>query len=240
VNRKKVLCAPQTLQGPVADTVGFPQVKNHHQHAEEGDMNGEKEQLPGTWGKIKGWIVGITAILVVIPALINAGLDVYNSAMNIPKTPKEQTNNEMFKKYFNKPALATVPLPIKTEQGTVDMRLSVYEAGDIFVEYGNGSQWFPSPLKQRMAAAQFLSLAYAGQPPSLPKGTGQYTQSDKLVGNTIERTRSYGDGTQETYTIDTNTGNILNKKVTRGAPSKATDVKVYQLPTIDLEALKKK
>ncbi|MDP1992327.1 MAG: hypothetical protein Q8K00_15060 [Syntrophales bacterium] len=203
-------------------------------------MNGTNEQLPGTWSKIKGWIVGITAILVVIPALINAGLDVYNSGMNIPKTQKERTNSDMFKKYFNKHALATVPVPIKTAQGTVDMRLSIYDAGDIFVEYGNDSQWFPFPLQQRMAVVQFISSAYAGQPSPPPKGTGQYTQSDKLVGNTIERTRSYGDGTKEVYTININTGEILNQKKTQGAPLKAMDVQVYKFPTIDLEALKKK
>ena len=203
-------------------------------------MSETNEPLPGTWSKIKGWIVGITAILVVIPALINAGLDVYNSVMNIPKTQKERTNSEMFKKYFNKQALATVPVPIKTAQGTVDMRLSIYDAGDIFVEYGNDSQWFPFPLQQRTAAVQFIPSAYAGQPPPPPKGTGQYTQSDKLVGNTIERTRSYGDGTKEVSTININTGEILNQKKTQGAPMKAMDSKVYQLPAIDLEALKRK
>ena len=203
-------------------------------------MNETNEPLPGTWSKIKGWIVGITAILVVIPALINGGLDVYNSVMNIPKTQKERTNSDMFKKYFNKQALATVPVPIKTAQGTVDMRLSIYDAGDIFVEYGQDSQWFPFPLQQRMAVEEFIPSAYAGQSPPPPKGTGQYTQSDKLVGNTIERTRSYGDGTKEVYTININTGEILNQKKTQGSPLKVMDVQVYKFPTIDLEALKGK
>jgi hypothetical protein len=98
------------------------------------------DQNSSVWSKAKGWIVGLTAILVVLPALINTGIDVRKAVLNIPKTDAERTNLELFKKYFNKPPVTAFPVPIKHSLGTVEAKFSIYDEGDIFVEYGNASR----------------------------------------------------------------------------------------------------
>src|SRR5438105_8776000 len=99
--------------------------------------------LPGTG--LKTWILGATAVLVVLPAMINAGVDVYKVVLNIPTSDSERVNAELFKKYFNKPAVTSFPVPIKNSVGVVEVRFSIYEEGDVFVEFGKNSQWFPFP-----------------------------------------------------------------------------------------------
>ena len=103
----------------------------------------DKVQKPSEgWGRVKRWVVGLTSVLVVVPALINGGLDVYKTIANVPKTYSERTNNDLFHKYFNKSPLVTIPIPIHQSVGTIEIKLSVFEAGDIYVEYGNNTQWF--------------------------------------------------------------------------------------------------
>ena len=48
-------------------------------------------QTSETRSKIRTWIVGLTAVVVVLPALINGGIDVYRSILNIPRTDAERT-----------------------------------------------------------------------------------------------------------------------------------------------------
>ena len=206
-------------------------------------MNNQIRSPSLTWIKIRNWIVGLTAVLVVLSSLINAGIDVYKSLLNVPRTQSERINADLFKKYFNRAPLVTVPVPIKTKIGTIDMKLSIYESGDIFAEYGDYSQWFPFPL-YKSGSLSIISNAYA-QSPTPTEKVDQYTQVDKLKGNKIERERYYSDGVKETYTINPNTGQIQNKTITRDTPppsevSTAPAVKVLEFPTIDIEALKEK
>lgn len=206
-------------------------------------MNNQINSSSTRWTKIRNWIVGLTAVLVLLPSLINAGIDIYKSLLNVPKTQSERINAELFKKYFNRTPLAMVPVPIKTKIGAIDMKLSIYEAGDIFAEYGDYSQWFPFPL-QKAVSLSIISSAYA-QSPLPAERADEYTQVDKLKGNKIERERYYSDGIKETYTINPNTGQIQNKTITRDIPppskiSNLPAIQVLEFPTIDIEALKEK
>ena len=195
------------------------------------------------WKKVRGWVVGLTGVLVVVPSLINAGVDIYKSALSIPRTKSEQINADLLKKYFNKTALLTVPVPIMSDLETITMKLSVFDGGDTFVEYGNHAQWFPFPT-QKQTSISIVSSAYA-QSPTHREGTGKYTQIDKAENNKIVRARYYSDGVKESYIIDANTGNIENKAVTQQAvpspnASKLPEVEVQRFPVFDLNALKKK
>jgi len=206
-------------------------------------MNNQIESPSATWIKIRNWVLGLTAVLVVLPSLIHAGIDVYKSLLNIPATRSERINAELFKKYFNKAPLVSVPVPVKTKTGTIDLKLSIYEAGDIFAEYGDYSQWFPFPL-QKSASFSMISTAYA-QPPTPAEKSNEYTQLDKFKDNKIDRVRYFSDGRKESYTITPNTGEIQNRTITRDAPppsnmSKLPAVKVLEVPTIDIEALKER
>ena len=204
-------------------------------------MNNHITNYSVKWVKIRSWIVGLTAVLVVVPSLVNAGIDIYKSLLNVPITQSEQINAELFVKYFNKTPIVAVPVPIKTTLGTVNMKLSIYEAGDIFAEYGNYSHWFPFP-SQKTSSLSLVSSAYAQSSSSSDKAD-EYTQVDKLKGKNIERERFYPNGLKEKYTINLNTGEIYNKTVTHDTPtpsglSGSPSIKIIEFPTIDIEALK--
>ncbi len=204
-------------------------------------MNDRTRGTFWAWSGIKAWIVGLTSVVVVLPALINGGIDVYKTLWNIPKTPAEEINRTLSERYFNHPPVGVLPVSVKTDLGTVDMKLSIYEGGDIYVEYGTHTRWFPSPLTAT-ASSSLISTAYA-QGPAAQSQTGEYTQTDKLVGNTIARTRNYSNGTKETYIIDRNTGAILSKTVSRGtkphsAESTSPELKVRMLPGLAVDARK--
>jgi hypothetical protein len=206
-------------------------------------MNDQTKGASEPWSKIRTWIVGLTAIVVVLPALINGGIDVYKSILNIPRTDAERTNSELFEKHFNKPPVAVLPVSVKTDLGTVDMKLSIYDEGDIYVEYGTHTRWFASPV-QKTASLSLISSAYAQGSAGQSK-TGEYRQVDKLMGNKIVRERYYSDGTKETYVIDRNTGAIQSRIVTRDSKAPPAELtlaerKVRQLPGLDVDARKQK
>lgn len=205
-------------------------------------MNG-KIANASLWIKAKANIIAVTGVLVAVPALINAAIDVYNIIQNVPRTNDEKVNAELFKTYFNIPPAITVPVPVKTNIGVIEMRLSVYDAGDILVEYGNNSKWFPSPLKEKQVAQTgWFPEAFAAPLGSSVKGVGEYTQTDTATaGNKIVRVRYFENGVKESFTIDINTGRIVDKKVEEIRPSalqqqNSKGVKVMNYPTIDVES----
>ena len=203
-----------------------------------GTLFTDQTKVPsGLWGRVKGWVVGLTSVLVVIPALINAGFDIYSAALNVPKTEAERINAELFRHYFNKEPVVTMPVPITTGVGTTTMKLSVYEAGDIYIEYGDSTRWFPFPVRKQASSFSLVSNAYAQ--PSLPKqGEGAYSQIDRIEDNKIVRERVYSNGIKETIVINRNTGKIENKTVTQAAKQpvepKRPEVKILTLPPIDV------
>lgn len=167
--------------------------------------------------KIKSLFVGITGVFLVVPALINAGVDIYSSLAKVPKTEAEKINVELFKKYFNKPPVTAIPLPIKQHNGTVTVHFSVYEEGDIYVEYGLHSQWFPFPKNTASVEGpdiQFnmFSKAYADDSVESLQGFGKYQQNDSFVGNQLLRERIWENGVKENLIIDPRTGQILSTK----------------------------
>jgi hypothetical protein len=201
-------------------------------------MSDLNDQNPTVWSKAKDWIVGLTAVLVVLPALINAGIDVYKAALNIPKTDAEQINMELFKKYFNKPPVAAFPVPIKYSLGTAEAKFSIYEEGDVFVEYGNSSQWFPfpKPLTTRAANVSFISQAIAQQA-NAARGIGAYRQTDRFDGPTLARERVYDNGVIEQQRIDPRSGEIL-EQATRPSSDTTNNRQLAPFGVIDLETQK--
>jgi hypothetical protein len=196
-------------------------------------MSDQVEQKSGGFGKLIGWIGGITGVLLVIPALINAGLDVYNAALDIPKTEAEAVNVDLFKKYFGKSPLFRADIPVKTELGEVNMELEVHEGGDIFVRYGRRSQWFESPLQTQTVYFPFLRSAHAQEVGAV----GKYYQYDRMKDNELLRERYFPDGRKESYVVDPLTGTWSNPTIGtyEAVPSDAIpEMKTYQLPVIDL------
>lgn len=121
----------------------------------------------------KGIIVSLTALLVVIPALINSGIDVYKSIANIPAGIQEKTNDELFKRHFKDAPIFSQPIEIKTGNATLEMLLDVYENGDIFVQYGDFSQWFPFKGVSVSRGLPWPGIARAQEIPSSPQTVQQ-------------------------------------------------------------------
>jgi hypothetical protein len=199
------------------------------------------------WNRVKRWLAGLTGVLLVVPSLINAGIDVYKAALNVPRTESESVNSELFQKYFNKSPVVTIPIPVKQSTATIDVKLSVYEGGDIYVEYGHYTHWFPFPKSQfslTPASVQFFPNAIAQVPSTAPRGEGRYVQEEKFDDNHIVRKRAYANGVLEISTIDKNTGRIVSSSMIRQTPQSASSpgskhVEILNYPVVDLEALKK-
>lgn len=208
----------------------------------------------GGFDRVRGWLIGLTGVLVVLPALINGGLDIYTALAKLPKTESERLNVELFKKYFNKQPVAAFPVPIRRTDGTVEVRFSVFDEGDIFVEFGKFTQWFPFPKSETASVGlSFLGLAHAEQTGKM-RGLGQYKQQEAYDPNgNVLRERQWDNGVREWQRLNPRTGDILEQKVTR-APSTgaakpaedpgagASDVNkraaLSQFAPIDLEALR--
>ncbi|WGG53122.1 hypothetical protein [Rugamonas sp. DEMB1] len=207
--------------------------------------------------RIRGWVIGLTGVLVVLPALLNGGLDIYAALAKLPKTESERLNVELFKKYFNKQPVAAFPVPIRRTDGTVEVRFSVFDEGDIFVEFGKFTQWFPFPKNETAGVGlSFLGLAHAEQTSKM-RGLGQYKQQEAYdASGNVVRERQWENGVREWQRLNPRTGDILEKKVTRvpatgaakpadepsaGANAGASEVNkratLSQFAPIDLEAL---
>lgn len=171
---------------------------------------------------LKLWVTGLLGVLVVLPSLINAGLDVYSSLLKLPKTEAERINEKLFREYFGKQPVATVPVPIKQNNGIVEVRFTIYDKGDVFVEFGSFSQWFPFPASQgevkKPVSFSLMSSAYAQAPtPAPPQGVGQYQQTDKIQDGALVREKVYENGVIENQVIDTRSGDILDSSARQTA-----------------------
>jgi hypothetical protein len=191
---------------------------------------------PG-FATVKTWLVGLTSVLVVIPAVINAGLDIYASLAKLPKSEAERTNVALFQKYFNKQPVAAFPVPIKQSNGTVEVRFSIYEEGDVFVEFGRFTQWFPFPGPAPAPVAFSVIGEAHAQANAAVKGFGSYQQTDRMQGNAIVRERAFENGVTEKYVLNPASGDILEFSARRDADANVGPG-VAKLAPIDLDAIR--
>lgn len=194
-----------------------------------------------TFASVKGWVVGLTSVLVLIPAVINAGIDIYASFAKLPKSEAERTNVALFQKYFNKQPVAAFPVPIKQSNGTVEVRFSVYEEGDVFVEFGRFTQWFPFPSAGGPGPVAFSLFPQAHAQASAPlRGSGSYEQSDRIKGDAIVRERVFQNGVTERFTLDPRTGDITDFEAQRGPKPAAAGAApaMPKITPIDLDTLR--
>ena len=122
---------------------------------------------------LNGTLVKMTAWLVAIAALINAGVDLFNTVGNVPIGKSERVNEELFRRHMGKRPIVDQPVTIKTSNATVEMLLQVYDSGDLFIRYGDFHQWLPfRPLKTTTGLSPFPE-AYAQTSAPLPRAPVQ-------------------------------------------------------------------
>jgi hypothetical protein len=165
----------------------------------------------------KTLVTKITGVLVVVPALLNAAFDIYATASKLPRTDAERVNSELFKKYFNKPPIAIIPLPIKHSLGVFEAKFQIFEEGEIYVEYGRSSQWFAFPSDVKRQALHSLFPTAQAQETNNTKGEWSTVikQSDTLNGKFLLRERVLSDGMVSRSKIDIRTGNIIEESISK-------------------------
>lgn len=187
------------------------------------------------FGKATSWIAGVTGILIVVPALINAGADIIAEIRKLPKSEAEKTNVVLFERHFGKDPLHRGEIPIKTKLGTVNMELEVHNGGDIFVRYGESSQWFHSPMTRLASTTSIIGAAHAE--PGRIRLAGTFKQYDSRKNGGILRRRYYSSGRTEIYVINPATGQ-WSKSPARAyryqPPSPKPAVPTFTYPAIDL------
>ena len=191
-----------------------------------------------TLARLKKLIVAVTGVLVVIPALINAGIDIYYSIQNIPASDSERTNLRLYERYMGKPAVFEGAVPVKTETGTLNISLEIYGGGDIFVRYGERSQWFPAPMENISFNFSAIEKSFAEtNQDSQPSNTENFFKRDLQKGKLIQREYYLQDGIKKTYTIDPTTGQWSKPKIEHyeQLPEEATArKKIHEFSVLDL------
>jgi hypothetical protein len=180
----------------------------------------------GFFGTLKAKIIAVTGVLLVVPALMNAGFDIYAAAAKLPRSEAEKDNLELFEKYFRKAPLVVNALPIRSPIGVVEARFAVYEEGEIHVEFGNRSQWFRFPKIAPQAHAWLLdfipSAAAQTKPvptfkPSVAGEVLTFRQSERIEGNALIRQRELSNGKTEETKYDLRTGDIKARRLLEGS-----------------------
>lgn len=201
-------------------------------------MSGTEGGSGSGFSKVTKFIVGVTGVLVVVPALINAGVDVYRRILNIPGSEGERTNIALYQKHFKQKPLFAADVPVVTDLGEVKMSFEVYDGGDILVVYGKRSQWFPLPFNQHASTFQLIGSANAQYPAAADQGE-MYRQYQTYQGGSITRERFFEDGSVQSYAIDPRTGNWSEPRLgtSDGPPEGSTgSINRYQFPQIDIRS----
>jgi len=202
-------------------------------------MTSNSKKIGSGWSKVKNWIVGLTSVLVVIPALIYSGFDIYEIWQEIPQTKSEKSNKELYQKYFGKQPMQVIPVPIKKGDATYQVQFSIYKEGDIFVEYGKMTQWFPFPIISALNKYDFspISSAYASDK-KIAQPAGKYILRDKIDGGLLIRNKIYESGAQIQQSINIRTGKIIDSKVIKKGNFENQEIKsVSPFAVIDLDKI---
>lgn len=170
---------------------------------------------PEAPSRARDWVLKATGVLVVLPALVNGAHDVWVAVADLPKTEAQRQNERLYRDYFGQQPVQAIPVSVKAGAGTtIEARVSIWERGDVLVEYGGFTQWFPfpgppsAPPRTKVGSFSLLPSAHAQAVPL--KGRGAYTQSDSLEQGAIVRERAFSNGVVERSTLDPKTGEILN------------------------------
>jgi hypothetical protein len=176
--------------------------------------------------KLRFVLAGLAGVLVLVPPLIKGVGDIYKELNHLPRNEVEAVNAEMFRKHFGRPPVYEADVPVAAPSGQVTVpRISVYDSGDIWVKYGEVSQWFRFP--QQGAASpraadprigwSWLPSAHAQAVPPAPRPAVRVQQHDEwLADGVILRQVRRADGSSESWRINTNTGRVV--RVTPAPP----------------------
>jgi hypothetical protein len=183
---------------------------------------------------LRGWkalVVALTGLLIGIPALVNAAIDVYRAVRDIPASPLERTNSELFRKHFGRSPVSTTLATITGAQGArFEIQVDIFAGGDLLVRYGSRMQWFPLDAPDAIAG-WLIPAAHAQSPASsfekVP-ADARFSQAQTFERGQLVQTRIYlaPDGRsayRETLRINPNTGEIVERRLDPATPESFRD-----------------
>lgn len=165
------------------------------------------------WSKLTKIVIGLTGVLVVVPALINSARDVYYAINQLPRSDVERSNEIFFKKYWGKDPLGKLPVVISRNGIAHQFNVNVYQEGDLSVQFGDQIQWFAFP-EQRGTLSDFgffIPSAFAEDIRSRFFDVDLIRQTDSLEGRNAIRENIYKDGSVERQVIDVRTGVVVDR-----------------------------
>lgn len=138
-------------------------------------MASQKPVTRQTWfSSLPGRLTALTGVLVAFAALINGGIDLINTAANVPIGQREKLNYDLFRENFGKKPIVEQPLEIATANMKVQLVIQVFPSGDAYVRYGNFEQWLPFK-SVKTATASILPEAFAQSPLPSPSASSTKT-----------------------------------------------------------------
>lgn len=171
------------------------------------------KELLDNW---KSTVAALVALLILVPSVINGINDIWVAWRNLPIGDKEKINSQLFKKHWKESPIHTKQIIIEGKNGKEPITVDVYENGDILVDYGRLTQWFPYSSLVAKEDFHLVNKAYAGFFNKITRSIkSPIAKSIKNVINTdktVERTRSFEDGSKEVQIININTGEIISSK----------------------------
>ena len=178
---------------------------------------GEGGGLPSTFVRLRFVLAGLAGVLVLVPPLIKGVGDIYKEFNNLPRNEVEALNAEMFRKHFGQPPVYEADVPVSAPLGQVSVpRISVYDSGDIWVKYGEVSQWFrfprhgaPRPAEPRVGWSMWPSAHAQALPPAPRKAPGVQQRDEWVADGVILRQVRRPDGSTDSWRINTNTGRVV-------------------------------
>jgi|GEM_PF-6780676 len=181
--------------------------------ADAHDLAQETPPARGGWlDSLKLRVIAATSVLLAVPAMFGAGQAAMSSFNRMVTPSQEEINTRLFKKYFRAPPLLRQPVLVTTKAGPLQMVYSVYQGGEVNVEYGESSQWFDaSPIRSVSMSSFFLSTAQAQTRDEAFQA--RLKQYEALNGNKLTRVVEMQGGSAEVTTYDIRSGNVDKRRV---------------------------
>ena len=189
------------------------------------------EELLNHWKTI---LTALLALLVVIPSVINSVNDIWIAWNGLPIGEKEKINSKLFTDHWKEDPIHTKQLIIEGAKGKVPVTIDIYKNGDIFVDYGRFTQWFPyKDLNTSIATTTFSILpeANAGFFDKISKNVKSVGSKPVKVVNKEEkqavvREKTFSDGSIERQVINKNTGKVESAETIEPKPNSSSNVVV--------------
>lgn len=109
----------------------------------------------------KKTLLALLAMLVVVPYLLNTMSHIIEAFNELPIGNKERLNVQLFKVHWKEVPVHSKNIVIQAGGKKRQLIIDVYSNGNIFVDFGDHTQWFPFKTSQLTPDFSLIDSAYA-------------------------------------------------------------------------------